>query len=193
MYMWWWGGIAAIVDFYSYIFFFFFYSGLPTSVRWTARNQSWRATRPLYDRELCGPLPPGVCHHQTAEGCMSLQVSLPLIDTQSNKVHRPPSYLPNKLWQVSFEYLKSPKSQCDHGWNIHGIHSRCAVYMLVKDYSSLQPKVVHLWQVEVRAFHSQNKYGTIESASLCTFGFVEGLVNNNLLFTIIPLEGGNAL
>lgn len=45
----------------------------------------------------------------------------------------------------------------------------------------------------LRAFISQNKYGTIESASLCTFGFVERLVNNNLLLKILPLEGGNAL
>lgn len=49
-------------------------AGLPAGLRRAPRNKSRRATRPHHHGDLCGPLLPGVCHHQAAKRRLSLQV-----------------------------------------------------------------------------------------------------------------------
>lgn len=50
-------------------------AGFPACLWWTPWDQPWCAACSLHHGDLCGPLLPGVCHHQTAERRLSLQVS----------------------------------------------------------------------------------------------------------------------
>lgn len=66
--------------------FFFSPAGFPARLWWAAWNQPRCATCPLYHGDFCGPVLSGVCHHQTAEGCLSLQVNRGLLSNDFRSV-----------------------------------------------------------------------------------------------------------
>lgn len=76
----------SIVTYTFFLFCFFSPAGFPARLWWAPWNQPRCATCPLYHGDFCGPLLSGVCHHQTAEGCLSLQVNWGLLSNDFRSV-----------------------------------------------------------------------------------------------------------
>lgn len=82
---------------YHYLYIFFSPAGFPARLWWAAWNQPRCATCPLYHGDFCGPVLSGVCHHQTAEGCLSLQVNRGLL---SNDFRSVPLRVPERIRKI---------------------------------------------------------------------------------------------